>query len=102
MTTQSYRTALFYLIRWQDVELAEDFARRCDDGTDLTQLNAFFHRILAEYSVDTQMLRRHLDASLDFPSWCQVFETYILPFLRTHRFPPLTAPDVDVLYSAQA
>lgn len=100
MSTLPLRARLFYLIRAHDVELAEDFARRCPEVEDLVELNTFFHQILSQYDDNTQSLRQELDDTSDLTRWIQRFETHILPYLRRHRFPPLTGKEVvDIYYS---
>jgi hypothetical protein len=84
------RARVFYLIRSKDVELAEDFYRRCPDVKSVGSLNAFFRRTLTQYPTDTQVMRSHLDDALTIEQWLSMFEQHVLPTLRTLRFPPCT------------
>lgn len=90
----------FYLIRSRDVELAEDFLRRCPrDIRSIRELNAFFHRILAQYPCDTFHLRVKLVDDKDFAAWAGVFVNDILPFIRLNRFPANTSQRAASYYS---
>lgn len=92
------RPRLFYLIRAQDVELAEDFVRRCPEVYDLTALNAFFHRTLTQYVESTTDMRACLDDTLDLEAWLRMFSGSVLPYLRRHRFPPCTDRNASPFY----
>src|SRR5690606_26114901 len=82
----------FYLIRSRDVELAEDFLQRCpQDLKTFRELNAFFHRILSQYSVDTIQVRMQLKDTSSFNVWAEAFVSEVLPFFITHRFPTNTS-----------
>lgn len=101
MTTiaqQSPKVAVFYVIRYHDIELAEVFRHRCPDHVDLKDLNAFFHQTLAQYEFDTSELRAGLDPIRSFELWIQWFENNVLPVLRANRFPALSAKEVTGIY----
>jgi hypothetical protein len=97
-TAVDLRPRLFYLIRAQDVELAEDFVRRCPEVYDLTALNAFFHRTLTQYQESTTAMRACLDDTLDMDAWLRMFTSSVLPYLRRHRFPPCTDRNASPFY----
>ena len=94
------RTKVFFTIRYHDVELAESFLRHCPEAEDLEDINAFFHRTLAQLEADTAAQRSVLETCLTQEQWLQRFEHYVLPMLREHRFPPLSGKNVPPLYSA--
>lgn len=96
--TVDLRPRVFYLIRAQDVELAEDFVRRCPEVHDLTALNAFFHRTLTQYQDSTTDMRSCLDDTLDMDAWLRMFSSSVLPYLRRHRFPPCTDRNASPFY----
>src|SRR5690554_5657759 len=90
----------FYLIRSRDVELAEDFLQRCpQDIKTIRELNAFFHRILAQYPFDTIQVRIALVDTIDFDEWLVSFVKHVLPFLITHRFSSNTSLRTRSLYA---
>ncbi len=93
------RTKVFYLIRYHDVELAESFLRHCQHANDLEDINAFFHRTLAQMTPDTTAIRSVLETNITEEQWLQRFDQHVLPFLREHRFPPLSGKNVPSLYS---
>jgi hypothetical protein len=92
------RPQVFYLIRAFDVELAEDFVRRCPEVHDLTSLNAFFHRILTQYQDNTANMRALLADDVDLNTWLRMFKENVLPYLRNHRFPPCTDRTASPFY----
>lgn len=94
----SIRARVFYLIRSRDVELAEDYLRRCPDVKSIQTLNGFFHRTLSQCAFDTQDLRGFLDDTVDLETWCQTFDQQILPTLRRFRFPPFTDKRASPFY----
>lgn len=94
------RARVYYLIRSTDVDLAEDFFRRCPDVKSIHTLNAFFHRTLSQCEVNTQALRACLDDNVSLDVWCQNFSQHILPTLRRHRFPPYTDKRASPFYEA--
>jgi|AntDeeMinimDraft_4_1070355.scaffolds.fasta_scaffold57145_1 hypothetical protein len=93
------RVKVFFLIRYHDVELAESFLRHCPEANDLEDINAFFHRTLAQLHVDTSAQRSALETNLTEEQWLQRFEQHVLPLLREYRFPPLSGKNVPSLYS---
>jgi hypothetical protein len=99
--TPTIRTKVFYLIRYHDVELAESFLRHCSEAEDLEDINALFHRILAQYNVDTTHQRSMLESMLTEEQWLQRFEQHVLSLLREHRFPPLSGKNVPTFYSQE-
>lgn len=92
------RPRLFYLIRAQDVELAEDFVRRCPEVFDVKSLNAFFHRTLTQYQESTTDMRACLDDTLEMDAWLRMFSAQLLPTLQRRRFPPCTDRNASPFY----
>lgn len=99
MPKQSIRVRVFYAIRHQDVELAENFAARCPEVEDIKELNHFFRMILSQYEEDSRVQRECLDDTMSLEDWLRHFETTVLPFLRRHRFPPITSRNVVSPYT---
>jgi hypothetical protein len=96
----SLRTRVFYLIRHRDIELAEDFVRRCPEVNDIVELNNFFHRTLSQFEVNTLPAREALIDTPVFEDWARHFEQDVLPVLRNLRFPALTAKIVPPSYQS--
>src|SRR5690554_4879201 len=104
MTTasQSLVARVFYLIRSRDIELAEDYYRRCNpEVNSIREINAFFHQILAQYDSDTFNIRMQLLDTEDFNVWAESFVTHVLPFLVAHRFPSNTSRRIVPYYNDQ-
>lgn len=95
----SLRVRVYGMIRKFDVELSETFLARCHDIKDIVDLNTFFHNTLSQYRVDTYALRQSLNDQHTFEEWCAYFEGTLLPFLRMHRFPTLTARNPVSFYN---
>lgn len=91
MKQPTIKTRVYYTIRFSDVELAENFAARCPEVNNLTELNAFFHTTLSQFPEDTVGLRQYLDDTTDLEEWLRQFKSDILPFMCTSRFPPMTS-----------
>jgi len=93
MSTPSISARVFYLIRYHDVELAEDFARRCPHNAQtVKEINQFFHLLLTQYPLDTHAhaLRQGLLECTDFDQWAVSFVAQVLPELQRRRLPPCT------------
>ena len=89
----------FYLIRSRDVELAEDFLHRCPrDIKTVRELNAFFHQLLSQHSLDTFNIRIKLVDTVHFINWSAPFISDVLPFLMLNRFPSNTTLRVSSYY----
>lgn len=86
------RAKVFYLIRLRDVELAETFARRCPDVSSVPELNLFFHQVLSQHEDPTHQTRYYLDDEMDYATWADTFQAYVLPTLIELRFPSDTSP----------
>lgn len=90
----------FYLIRSRDVELAEDFLHRCPpEIRTIRELNAFFHRLLAQYHMDTFTIRLSLEDNNDYKDWATTFVAQVLPFFILNRFPSNTCLRVSSYYT---
>lgn len=93
---------VFYLIRSRDIELAEDYFRRCNpEVNSIRELNAFFHQVLAQYDEDTFSIRMQLLDTDDFNIWAESFVVHVLPFLVANRFPSNTSRRIVPYYNDQ-
>lgn len=91
---------VFYLIRSRDIELAEDYFRRCNpNANSIRELNAFFHQVLSQYEYDTFNIRMELLDTEDFNVWAESFVLHVLPFLVLNRFPSNTSRRVVTYYN---
>lgn len=98
-TPNSLRGRVFYLIRFHDIELAEDFLRRCPDVQSINTLNQFFHRTFNQYTtIDTSALRQALHDQLTIDEWLKAFEALVLPTMRKLRFPPCLDQNSNPFY----
>ncbi len=91
---------LFYVIQFHDVDLAEDFYRRCPDVSSVYELNNFFHSLLSQYAHDTSRLRAQLQVNENFDYWQCRFVEHVLPSLCNWRFPPFTHLQARPIYEA--
>lgn len=87
-TNLSIRARVFYVIRYHDVELAEDFLSRCYEVQSIAELNQFFRQLMADYRHNTQALTQQFTDGECFESWQQRFVANVLPSLRSWRLPP--------------
>lgn len=97
-STLPLKGRLFYVIRFHDIELAEDFIRRCPDVTSVRELNQFFHGLLSQYNHDTAALRALLQNGENFDYWQCQFVDNILPSLKAWRFPAMTQRNIRPIY----
>jgi hypothetical protein len=94
------RQRLFFLIRRDDVELAETFITLCPDTDSVAELNRFFRLVFSQIETDTRPKRALLDDSLNQVEWLQCFMVELFPLLREQRFPPNTQKKAVHFYDA--
>jgi len=98
MSNLSLQARVFYLIRFHDVELAEDFLRRCPEVNSIEALNHFFHLQMSQYAFNTQQVRMGLVDCDRFEQWSHLFIKEVLPSLMSWRFPPFTQLNTASVY----
>jgi hypothetical protein len=93
---------LIQSLRGKDVELSEDLYRRMSPCYEVSQLNNFFHALLAQYPSNTMDLRASLSLSNDYNAWYATFVSKIFPYLSKKRLPPCTDSNAATIYGTQS
>lgn len=103
MTNQpDLKMKLLSALRGKDVELSEDLYRRMPACYEVSQLNNFFHSLLAQYPTDTMDIRLQLPTTDNFDDWYPAFVAKIFPFLAKKRLPSCTDSHLAPMYGASA
>lgn len=84
------RSRVYFFIRTQDVELAEQVYFRMPEINDVVELNTYFHGLLARYAESTVDIRRGLKDNLTVEQWLNAFGRDVLPFMIQARYPEIT------------
>lgn len=87
-------------ISFYDVELSEDLSRRMPECKDLNELSNYFRMLLAQYSVDTMLLRTTIKDSIEPELWFSNFFKFIFPFIKQNGLPNYTDTKSIPMYTA--
>lgn len=98
LPVNSLHIDVYFIISFQDVELAETFLNRCEPTDSVARVNHFFRMCFAQLDTDTRDIRSLFNDNLDRTSWLTMFKRDVLPLLLKHRFMPDTRRECQSFY----